>query len=77
MSWFDRPSMQQWARHIRDDVAEKIKDSYATCSIVPSDGEPQVRYLREPFTGSEDAYFDVTSVNYTWNKLFDRAEAPA
>ena len=47
MNWFDHPSMQQWARHIRDDVAEKIKDSYATCSIVPSDGEPDVKFAVE------------------------------
>jgi superfamily II DNA or RNA helicase len=39
--------------------------------------ETDVQYLREPFAGSEDAFFDVTSVNYNWQKLTTRAAAPA
>jgi superfamily II DNA or RNA helicase len=36
-----------------------------------------VRYLRRPFQGEEAVFFDVTSVNYEWKKLFERAEVPA
>jgi hypothetical protein len=36
-----------------------------------------VRYLRKPFTGTEETYFDMTSANYTWDELFARGEAPA
>jgi hypothetical protein len=37
-----------------------------------------VRYLRRPFDGrSEDFVFEVTSVNFTWSALWDRAEAPS
>jgi hypothetical protein len=43
---------------------------------VPAAAGPVVRYLRQPFDGAEESYFDVTSVNYTWAKLFDRASTP-
>jgi SNF2 family DNA or RNA helicase len=36
-----------------------------------------VRYLRKPFRGTEEIYFDLTSANYDWHELFNRAEAPS
>jgi superfamily II DNA or RNA helicase len=44
---------------------------------VGSEGIDTVRYLRRPFSGSEDTYFPMTSVNYTWRALWERAEAPS
>ncbi|MGK2954707.1 MAG: helicase-related protein [Solirubrobacterales bacterium] len=45
---------------------------------VSADGTDRVRYLRRPFDGrSEDFVFEVTSVNFTWSALWDRAEAPS
>ena len=35
------------------------------------------RKIRRPFVGSEDVYFDVTSLNYTWGNLVAKAEAPS
>jgi len=40
-----------------------------------SDGGHRVRYLREPFTREPD--FNVTSVNYDFAALFDRAGEPS
>lgn len=37
----------------------------------------EVRYLRKPFKGSEEMYFDMTSANYKWADLFTRGAAPA
>ncbi len=45
---------------------------------VSPEGTDTVRYLRHPFEGrSEDFVFEVTSVNFTWSALWDRAEEPA
>jgi SNF2 family DNA or RNA helicase len=44
---------------------------------VSPDGIDKVRYLRRPFEGrGEDFVFDVTSVNFTWSALWDRATNP-
>ena len=49
----------------------------ALVEVSPGGGE-LVRYLRRPFEGrSEDFVFEVTSVNFTWSALWDRAEAPS
>jgi superfamily II DNA or RNA helicase len=41
-------------------------------------GADSVRYLRRPFEGrSEDFVFEVTSVNFTWSALWDRASDPS
>jgi hypothetical protein len=41
-------------------------------------GHEAVRYLRQPFRGrSEDFVFEVTSVNFTWSALWDRASDPS
>ena len=44
---------------------------------VLDDDQTTARYLRRPFKGEEAAFFDVTSVNYEWKTLFERAEVPA
>ncbi|MGB5694294.1 MAG: DUF3883 domain-containing protein, partial [Polyangiales bacterium] len=48
----------------------------ALVEVAPN-GTDTVRYLRDPFEGrSEDFVFDITSVNFTWSALWDRAEKP-
>jgi hypothetical protein len=44
---------------------------------VGQDDETSVRYLRKPFPGTEEMYFDTTSANYNWADLFARGAAPA
>ncbi len=36
------------------------------------DDSTDVRYLRKPFKGSEEMYFDMTSASYDWDELFGR-----
>jgi SNF2 family DNA or RNA helicase len=43
---------------------------------VGENDETDVRYLRTPFKGSEEIYFDLTSAQYAWNDLFGRGEVP-
>ena len=43
---------------------------------VRENDETDVRYLREPFRGSEEIYFDMTSANYGWDELFNRGVSP-
>ena len=44
---------------------------------VPFDGEPLVRYLRQPFDGSGDLPFGTISVTFDWKQLANRSEVPA
>ncbi len=44
---------------------------------VPTDGQPRVRYLWQPFDGSGDLPFGAISVTFDWKQLADRCEAPA
>jgi len=44
---------------------------------VPFDGEPLVRYLRQPFDGSGDLPFGTISVTFDWKQLAGRSEVPA
>jgi hypothetical protein len=48
-------------------------------ALVRVDGEhaQDVRYIRRPFTGSDEVLFGVTSLNVDWNDMFERAGAPA
>jgi hypothetical protein len=49
----------------------------ALVEVSPNGGE-HVRYLRRPFDGRDEEFlFEITSVNFTWSALWDRAEAPA
>lgn len=46
-------------------------------ALVAVDGDAtDVRYLRHPFRVSEDSLFDVTSVNFGWDEMWDRAAPP-
>ncbi len=40
-------------------------------------GQPQVRYLRRPFDGMGEPHFASIAETFDWNKLMERAEAPA
>jgi superfamily II DNA or RNA helicase len=52
-------------------------DQYILALVaVAEDDGTHARYLRQPFKGEEAAFFDVTSVNYEWAKLFERAGNP-
>lgn len=44
---------------------------------VGDDDETGVRYLREPFRGTEEVYFDMTSASYRWDELFGRGDDPS
>jgi SNF2 family DNA or RNA helicase len=44
---------------------------------VREDDSTNVRYLRKPFKGSEEMYFDMTSANYKWADLYERGTVPA
>ncbi len=44
---------------------------------VGPDQVDSVRYLRRPFSGGEDTYFPMTSVNFTWVPLWNRAGEPS
>ncbi len=41
------------------------------------DHNDTVRYLRQPFRGREETYFEMTSVNFTWATMWDRAGDPS
>jgi SNF2 family DNA or RNA helicase len=44
---------------------------------VHPDGTDTVRYLRRPFDGrTEEFVFEITSVNFTWSALWEKAVAP-
>jgi len=44
---------------------------------VDEDDATDVRYVRKPFRGSEEIYFDMTSANYDWDELFTRGATPS
>ena len=44
---------------------------------VDHDDTAHVRYVTHPFAGTEDMYFNVTSVNYRWDELFGCAGKPS
>jgi superfamily II DNA or RNA helicase len=44
---------------------------------VRDDDSTEIRYLRKPFKGSEEMYFDMTSANYKWTDLYTRGSVPA
>ena len=55
-------------------------DRFVLALVEVSKDGPQhdvVRYLRHPFTGTDDQYFDVTSVNFNWSSLWSRASPPS
>ena len=46
-------------------------------ALVAVDGdETELRYVTRPFKGTEDVYFDAASVNFEWDKLWERGQSP-
>jgi SNF2 family DNA or RNA helicase len=44
---------------------------------VDGDRADGVRYIRQPFSGSDEVLFGVTSLNVGWDDMFERGTAPA
>ena len=44
---------------------------------VDGDRADEVRYIRQPFIGSDEVLFGVTSLNVGWDEMFDEGSAPA
>jgi SNF2 family DNA or RNA helicase len=44
---------------------------------VDGDRAGEVRYIRQPFIGSNEVLFGVTSLNVAWDEMFERGIAPA
>jgi hypothetical protein len=44
---------------------------------VGADDATDVRYVRKPFKGTDEMYFDMTSANYKWDEMFGRGSVPA
>jgi Protein NO VEIN, C-terminal len=44
---------------------------------VDGDRADEVRYIRQPFTGSDEVLFGVTSLNVGWDEMFERGTTPA
>lgn len=44
---------------------------------VREDDSTDLRYVRKPFKGTEEIYFDMTSANYDWNEYFGRGSEPS
>jgi superfamily II DNA or RNA helicase len=44
---------------------------------VDGDRADEIRYIRHPFTGSDEVLFGVTSLNVEWDEMFARGAAPA
>jgi superfamily II DNA or RNA helicase len=46
-------------------------------ALVAVDGdESELRYIMRPFKGTGDVYFEAASVNFEWDKLWQRGQAP-
>jgi hypothetical protein len=47
-------------------------------ALVRVDGDcaDEVRYIRKPFTGSDEVLFGVTSLDVGWDEMFSRGTAP-
>ena len=53
-------------------------DDYVLALVrVDGDHADEIRYIRHPFTGSDEVLFGVTSLNVDWDDMFDRGTMPA
>jgi Helicase conserved C-terminal domain/Domain of unknown function (DUF3883) len=53
-------------------------DDYILALVrVDGDNADEIRYVRHPFTGSDEVLFGVTSLNIDWNDMFARGAAPS
>jgi hypothetical protein len=52
-------------------------DDYVLALVsVEGDRVDGIRYIRRPFTGSDEVLFGVTSLNVDWDEMFDRGALP-
>jgi hypothetical protein len=52
-------------------------DDYVLALVrVDNDRADAIRYLRHPFTGSDEVLFAVTSLNVSWDEMFDTGTVP-
>ena len=52
-------------------------DQYILALVeIAEDDSAEVRYLGQPFAGKEEAFFDLTTANYDWPKLWGRGSKP-
>jgi superfamily II DNA or RNA helicase len=59
-------------------TALNSKDHYILALVeVAADDTTAVRYIREPFPGTEDIFFKTTSVNWNWDEFFPNASEPS
>ncbi|MCL4290752.1 MAG: DEAD/DEAH box helicase [Thermoleophilia bacterium] len=53
-------------------------DDYLLALVrVDGDDADEIRYVRHPFTGSDEVLFGVTSLNIDWDEMFDRGTEPS
>jgi superfamily II DNA or RNA helicase len=58
-------------------TAKNKQESYILALVGVGDSKEEVRYARDPFTGSmEDLHFATTSVTFDWNKMFAVGKTP-
>jgi superfamily II DNA or RNA helicase len=55
------------------------KGSDYVLALVRVDGDraDEIRYIRHPFSGSDEVLFGVTSLNMDWDEMFARGDRPA
>jgi len=51
-------------------------DQFLLALVAVEGDSTNVRYLRKPFAGPEEIYFEMASADYKWNELFERGELP-
>ena len=53
-------------------------DDYVLALVrVDGDDADEIRYMRHPFTGSDEVLFGVTSLNVDWDEMFSQRDSPA
>ena len=53
-------------------------DDYVLALVrVDGDEADEIRYIRHPFTGSDEVLFGVTSLNAAWDEMFERGTVPS
>lgn len=53
-------------------------DDYILAMVrVDRDEADEIRYVRHPFTGSDEVLFGVTSLNLDWDAMFERGTVPS
>jgi superfamily II DNA or RNA helicase len=55
----------------------KVEDHVLALAEVGDQEANELRYVREPFAGTEDLYFGIASVNFDWGKMWERGKTPS